>query len=254
MKSPQPKSLTFIDLGRQPYRPVWEYQRYLQRLRIDQQIPDTLLFVEHDPVYTIGKNGTENHVIASESFLESKGIEVVQVDRGGDVTYHGPGQLVGYPIFDLNQHKKSVSFFMRQMEAVFIEALKIWHIDGRRNDGYTGVWVEDEKMIAMGVRISRWVTMHGFAMNVNPQLEGFSGIIPCGIFHAGVTSLEKHLGHSVEMASVKEIVLNKFQKEFEFTDIEFANADFPGLKKPSGDWAGPQKKNKKARPKKELVR
>ena len=228
MNALRSKPLSFIDLGRQTYRPVWEYQQKLQRLRIEQKIPDTLLFVEHNPVYTIGKNGTDLHVIASENFLKSKGIEVVQVDRGGDVTYHGPGQLVGYPIFDLHQHRKSVSFFMRQMETVFIETLKHWGIEAQRSDGYTGVWICDEKIVAMGVRISRWVTMHGFALNVSTELDDFSGIIPCGIFHRGITSLEKYLGQTIDMDAVKKLVLNSFQSVFEFSEINVENVDLEG--------------------------
>lgn len=213
------KPLALIDLFHRPYRPVWDFQRRLQQLRIDQKIPDTLIFVEHDPVYTIGKNGSDLHVIASGEFLKEKGIEVVHVDRGGDVTYHGPGQLVGYPIFDLRQHRQSVSFFMRQLEQVFIETLAEFGLKGRREEGYTGVWIGDEKIAALGVRISRWVTMHGFAFNVNTDLSHYAGIIPCGIFHKGVTSLEKELGRPVDMEAVKEAVLRAFQNVFEFSEV-----------------------------------
>ncbi len=213
-----PKKLWIIDLGRQPYRPVWEFQRRMQRLRIDQKIPDTLIFVEHTPVYTIGKSGSGLHVIAQESFLAQHGIEVVEVDRGGDVTYHGPGQLVGYPIFDLHQHRKSVSFYMRQLESVFIDALAHWNLTGERNEGYTGVWVGGEKIVALGVRISRWVTMHGFAFNVNTNLAHFEGIIPCGIFHLGVTSLQKCLGHPVQLAVTREVVQKSVSHIFGFTE------------------------------------
>ncbi len=220
MKPDSSKQLSLIDLGRQSYRPVWELQRHLQRLRIDQKIPDTLIFVEHNPVYTIGKNGSDAHVIGSETFLKSKGIDVVHVDRGGDVTYHGPGQLVGYPIFDLNQHTKSISWYMRQLETTLMETLKHWGIASERSDGYTGVWIGDEKIVAMGVRISRWVTMHGFAFNVNTQLDHFDGIIPCGIFHRGITSLEKRVGHKIDLDEVKKIVLEKIQKYFNFTEVK----------------------------------
>lgn len=219
------KTLTVIDLNRRPYRPVWDYQRRLQQLRINQEIPDTLIFVEHDPVYTIGKNGSDLHVVASAAFLEEKGIEVVHVDRGGDVTYHGPGQLVGYPIFDLHQHRQSVSFFMRQLEQVFIETLAEFGLEGRREEGYTGVWIGDEKIAALGVRISRWVTMHGFAFNVNTDLSHFAGIIPCGIFHKGITSLEKKLGRPAGMEAVKKIVLQSFQNVFGFSEARTATAD-----------------------------
>jgi len=217
------KILRFVDLGKQPsYRSVWELQKKLQRQRIDQQIPDTLLFVEHMPVYTIGKNGTENHVIASAAQLEKDGIEVVHVDRGGDVTYHGPGQLVGYPIFDLRDHKKSISWYMRKLEEVFVEVLAHYGLNGTTEDGLTGVWVKEEKLLALGVRIARWVTMHGFAFNVQPQLGHFDGIIPCGIFHKGVTSLQKELGKAIELDEVGKIVLQSFQKIFTFSHITTA--------------------------------
>lgn len=227
----QQKSLWLIDLGTQPYRPVWEFQRKLQRMRIEQKIPDTLIFVEHHPVYTIGKNGSEFHVIAPEHFLKKHNIEVVEVDRGGDVTYHGPGQLVGYPIFDLHQHRKSVSYYMRQLEDVFIKTLQHWQLSGRRNEGYTGVWIGDEKIVALGVRISRWVTMHGFAFNVNTNLNHFSGIVPCGIFHLGVTSLEKQVGHPVEMADAKEKVLAAIQHVFGFNELLRKNVDLNEITK-----------------------
>lgn len=226
MKTNPQKKLSIIDLGRQSYNPVWDFQRELQRKRIDQQIPDTLIFVEHDPVYTIGKNGSDLHVIASSTFLQTHGIEVVQVDRGGDVTYHGPGQLVGYPIFDLHQHKQSVSWYMRSLEEVFIEVLKQYNLQGERSEGYTGVWIKDEKITALGVRISRWVTMHGFAFNVSTDLSHFGGIIPCGIFHQGVTSLEKVLGHLVEMEEVKRLVVQAIKDVFNFKEIEFETDKF----------------------------
>lgn len=224
------KILSFIDLHRQPYQPVWDFQRRLQRLRIEQKIPDTLIFVEHKPVYTIGKNGSDLHVIASGQFLQNQGIEVIHVDRGGDATYHGPGQLVGYPIFDLHQHKQSVSFYMRQLEEVFIDALKNWNLEGSRTDGYTGVWIGDEKITALGVRISRWVTMHGFAFNVNTNLEHYRGIIPCGIFHRGVTSLEKQFGRPLEIPKVKEVVLDSFKKVFGFTEVKIEKVNLETLK------------------------
>lgn len=241
------KPLRYIDLGRQAYRPVWEYQQRLQRQRINGDIPDTLLFVEHNPVYTIGKNGSDNHVIASDSFLRRRGIEVVEVDRGGDVTYHGPGQLVGYPIFDLKDHQKSVSWFMRQMEQVFIDLLSEWQIESRREDGYTGVWVGQEKLVALGVRISRWVTMHGFALNVNNDLEDFGGIIPCGIFHKGVTALNKLLERPLEMAAVKEKVLSGFSATFGFSEVVEMTADLENVAALSTESAAipdPEKENR----------
>jgi lipoyl(octanoyl) transferase len=227
MESNYQKKLAVIDLGLQPYRPVWKLQQELQRKRIEQKIPDTLIFVEHTPVYTIGKNGSDLHVIASSNFLHMHGIEVVQVDRGGDVTYHGPGQLVGYPIFDLHQHKQSISWYMRNLEEVFIEVIKKYNLQGERSEGYTGVWIKDEKITALGVRISHWVTMHGFAFNVNTNLSHFGGIIPCGIFQYGVTSLQKVLNQTIDMEEVKQFVIQAFQDVFNFSKVE-AETDTSG--------------------------
>jgi lipoyl(octanoyl) transferase len=214
------KKLVIKDIGRQSYRPVWDYQKKLQQLRIAKKIPDTLVFVEHTPVYTIGKNGSDLHIIGNSEFLKSNNIEVVHVDRGGDVTYHGPGQLVGYPVFDLHQHRESVSWFMRNLEEVFIRSISYWGLKAGRNEGYPGVWIDDEKIVAFGVRISRWVTMHGFAFNVNTNLNHFSGIIPCGIFHCGVTSLAIQLGKQIAMEEVKEVIMRAFQDVFNFSEVE----------------------------------
>ncbi|NOX37533.1 MAG: lipoyl(octanoyl) transferase LipB [Calditrichaeota bacterium] len=215
------KVLHVIDLGRQPYRPVWDFQKQLQQLRMAHRIPDTLVLVEHDPVYTIGKNGTDLHVVASETFLKSRGIEIVHVDRGGDVTYHGPGQLVGYPIFDLHQHRQSVSWYMRQLEEVFIRLLREWGVEADRQQGYTGVWVGEDKIVALGVRISRWVTLHGFAFNVNTDLSFYDGIIPCGLFHRGVTSLTQLLDRPVTLEEVKPQVVEQFRQVFSFQNVAF---------------------------------
>ncbi len=215
------KKLIVCDLGRQPaYREVWAYQQQLQKQRIAREIEDTLLLVEHAPVYTVGKNGSDDHVIASASFLESLGAEVVQVDRGGDVTYHGPGQLVGYPIFDLHQHRQSISWYMRQLENLFIDLLAGYGIAAGRDEDFTGVWIGNDKILALGVRISRWVTMHGFAFNISTDLGHFDGIIPCGIFHKGVTSLEKLLNRPVGRGEVLEKLIPLVAERFGFDAVE----------------------------------
>lgn len=222
--------LRIQDIGFQSYRPVWNYQRYLHNLRVAGKIPDTLILVEHPPVYTIGKNGSELHVVASQEEIRKKRIEVVHVDRGGDVTYHGPGQLVGYPVFDLHQHRQSVSWYMRTLEAVFIEVLKNWDISASRHPDYTGVWVGEAKIVALGVRISRWVTMHGFALNVNTDLRFYDGIIPCGIFHRGVTSMQEILGMPVSLQEVKRAVTEQFLKTFGFEKFETNAESFSDFK------------------------
>ena len=217
------KLMWVLDIGYRAYRPVWEFQRQLQQERIQNRIPDTLILVEHPPVYTIGKNGSAQNVIATPQFLQQQGIEVIHVDRGGDVTYHGPGQLVGYPIFNLHQHRESVSWYMRQLEEVFIRALRHWHIAAERKQGYPGVWIGEEKIVALGVRISHWVTMHGFALNVCPNLSHFQGIIPCGLAHKGVTSMEKELKRKVTLSEVKPVVVEKFREVFDFREVEFVH-------------------------------
>lgn len=214
------KILQVQNLGKRDYRATWEYQRQLQRLRLEGKIPDTLLWVEHDPIYTIGKSGDVENVIASEEYLTSRGIRVLPVDRGGDVTYHGPGQLVGYPIFHLKQHHPSITWYMRTLEEVFIQALAHWNIHCKRIEKLTGVWVGEKKIVAMGVRMKRWVTMHGFALNVSTNLEHFRGIIPCGIVGKGVTSLRQITGSIPDEDVVKKIVLDSFQKLFSFDEIK----------------------------------
>ena len=198
------------NIGRKSYKAVWDLQKEMQQQRINGNIEDTLILVEHDPVYTLGKNANEDHLLQSRD----ESVDVFNIERGGDITFHGPGQLVGYPILDLSNYKKSVSWYMRTLEQVLIDTLIEFKIIAQRNDGLTGVWVGDEKIAALGVRISRWVTMHGFALNVNPDLSFYDGIIPCGIFDHGVTSMEQLLGETQNSDNVKNMVIEKFNKYF----------------------------------------
>ena len=198
------------NIGRKSYKAVWDLQKEMQQQRIKGEIDDTLILVEHDPVYTLGKNANEDHLLQSRD----ESIDVFNIERGGDITFHGPGQLVVYPILDLSNYKKSVSWYMRTLEQVLIDTLIEFKIIAQRNDGLTGVWVGDEKIAALGVRISRWVTMHGFSLNVNPDLSFYDGIIPCGIFDHGVTSMEQLLGETQNNDNVKNMVIEKFNKYF----------------------------------------
>ena len=177
------------DLGMCSYQDAWDLQKNIQARRIAGNDRDTLLLVEHEPVYTFGKNANQNHLL--QHYPEN--VQIFNIERGGDITYHGPGQLVGYPILDLHNYKKSISWYMRSLEQVIIDTLDIWGLKALRKEGLTGVWVGDEKIAALGVRISRWVTMHGFALNVNTDLQYYDGIIPCGILEYGVTSMENLL-------------------------------------------------------------
>jgi lipoyl(octanoyl) transferase len=190
----------------------------LQRQRVAQrkasEIPDTLLLLEHPHVYTLGRNAKREHLLASPERLVSLGAQVFEADRGGDVTYHGPGQLVGYPILDLTQHRRDISWYMRSLEEVFIGVAADYGVRAGRLPGAAGVWVGDAKLVAMGVHVSRWVTSHGFAFNVNTDLEYFDWIVPCGLRDKGVTSLQHLLGKNVEMESVIERVVKGFAETF----------------------------------------
>jgi lipoyl(octanoyl) transferase len=166
-------------------------------------IGDVLLYTEHEHVYTIGKGGDNDHLLASGNELKESGVDFFQIDRGGDVTYHGPGQIVGYPIIDLNNYFPDLHRYLRNLEEVIILALRKFGIEGTREEGYTGVWVKGDKIAAIGVKVSRWVTMHGFALNVNTDLTKFARIIPCGIFHKGVTSVQSILGKSLVLEDVQ---------------------------------------------------
>lgn len=209
--------VTYEWLGKQSYRPVWDYQKELLEQRVANEIGDRLLLVEHPPTYTLGKSGDENHLLTSQSDLMIKQIEYVAIDRGGDITYHGPGQLVGYPILHLQNYKKDVHWYLRQLEESLIRTLGEYGIQGTRDPDYTGVWVMDKKIAAIGVKVSRWVTMHGFAFNVTTDLSYFQGIVPCGIANKDVCSLESLLGRSISLSEVSEIYIQKFAETFDCT-------------------------------------
>ena len=198
------------DLGFKKYKSVLSLQKKLQKQRIAGNTQDTLILVEHEPVYTLGKNANKHHLLQSRD----KSVEVHNIERGGDVTFHGPGQLVGYPILDLRNYKKSVSWYMRTLEELTIRVLKEFNINGSRKKGLTGVWVENKKIAAQGVRISRWVTMHGFSINVCPQLSYYDGIIPCGIFDYDVTSMEECLNKKLSVKKIKNSVSEIFLELF----------------------------------------
>ena len=206
MKPHLGRKILINDLGRVNYETVLSMQKDLQEQRIKGYIPDTLILVEHEAVYTLGKNANRDHLLQSRD----QSIEVFNVGRGGDVTFHGPGQLVGYPILDLRNYKKSVSWYMRRLEELIIKVLKEFDIKGSRIKGLTGVWVNNKKIAAQGVRISRWVTMHGFSINVCPQLSYYDGIIPCGILNYEVTSMEKCLKKRLSMGKIKNAVSRIF--------------------------------------------
>ncbi len=199
-----------VHLGRTEYKWCWDLQQKLLDLRASGAISDTLLFTEHSSVYTIGKAGDENHLLANDAELRERGIAVFNCDRGGDITYHGPGQIVGYPILDLQGYYLDLHRYLRDIEEVIIRTLSRFGVTGTRMHDYTGVWVGDSKICAIGIKTSRWITMHGFAFNVATDLSFFDRIIPCGIFEKGVTSLQEVLGTTVNQNDVASILTKEF--------------------------------------------
>jgi lipoyl(octanoyl) transferase len=236
----------FRDLGVMDYKTAWDYQEQLlqenvrrksevrsQKLEVgvsdsdlrpptsDLDTQHYLLFVEHPPVYTLGKSGNIENVLINEEMRSAKGIQFFHTNRGGDITFHGPQQIVGYPILDLEKFETDIGKYLRNIEQVVILTLAEYGIEAGRSPGETGVWIDadkkgkERKICAIGVRSSRWITMHGFALNVNTDLSHFNFIIPCGIQNKQVTSIEKELGHKVNFEEAKEKVKRNFEKVFD---------------------------------------
>lgn len=219
------REIILQDLGQQSYKQVWDYQESLLQEKIkakqaNKTEADYLLFVEHNPVYTLGKNGKEKNLLVTQQMLDAKGIEYFHINRGGDITFHGPQQLVGYPILDLDNYKADLGWYLRSLEEVIILTIGEYGLKGERSAGETGVWLDasikgkERKICAMGIRCSRWVTMHGFALNVNVDLNYFSFITPCGIRDKQVTSIKKEHGKAVDMNEVKQKLINNFEQVF----------------------------------------
>ena len=203
-------------LGLVPYADGLELQRQLVEERKADHIPDTLLLLQHPHVLTIGvKKDGRQHILASPDRLASLGVEVFETGRGGDVTYHGPGQLVGYPILDLNPDRRDVHKYVRDLEEVMIGVCADYGLTAGRVKGFSGAWINDEKIGAIGVRISRWITSHGFAFNVTTDIDFFNLIVPCGIADKGVTSLQSKLGRSVGMGEVEDRFVSHFGRVFD---------------------------------------
>jgi lipoate-protein ligase B len=205
------------NLGIVPYADALELQRHLHAQRVAGAIPDTLLLLEHPPVITLGKAFHPEHLRYAREFYAQQGVELHPTDRGGDVTCHNPGQLVGYPIFDVSQHEPDLHKFLRDIEQAIIDALREFSVEAHREAGYTGVWVGDAKIAAIGVKVTKWVSMHGFALNVNNDLRLFQTIVPCGITDRPVTSLQQALGRAVPMERVKNAVARAFEQVFRIT-------------------------------------
>lgn len=211
-------SANLVRLGRMGYQEAWELQRRVGQAVGSGSLPDTVLLVEHPPVYTVGRSahGSLDNLLWGEERRAEEGIALFMVDRGGDITYHGPGQLVGYPILDLTRHGRDLHQYLRRLESTIIRVLARFAITGVQESPHTGVWVGTEKVAAIGVKASQWVTQHGFALNVNPDLSHFTGIIPCGIEDKGVTSMARILSRDLTIDEVMPPVEEELAREFAF--------------------------------------
>jgi lipoyl(octanoyl) transferase len=206
-----------VDWGRTEYQDALERQRALVDRRRAGSAPDTLILTEHAAVYTIGRRkGAEQHLVWNQAQLEAQGVSVIRSNRGGDITYHGPGQIVGYPIMSLQQ-RRDLHAYLRDLEEVVIRTLSHFGLDTARRAGKTGIWLDERKICAIGVAVRTWITYHGFALNVNPDMHHFSGIIPCGITDGTVTSMQAELAQPVDMTAVKACLAVEFQKVFRNT-------------------------------------
>jgi len=227
------RKIDFQDLGSMDYKAAWDYQEKLfnaviqtkvdnRKLKKNNTPQNHLLFVEHPHVYTLGKSGEEDNLLATPESLLEQQATFYKINRGGDITYHGPGQIVGYPIFDLDQFFTDIHKYLRYLEEAIILTLAEYEIKGDRYEGYTGVWLDPDdpirarKIAALGVKCSRWVTMHGFAFNVNTNLLYFNNIVPCGIDDKQVTSMQKELGRKVDIEEVKSKLLTNLANLFDF--------------------------------------
>lgn len=208
-----------IELGLKDYKEVWDLQKKIHTFKQNNAFKDVIITVEHPPVYTLGKSGDRNHILITDEEMKKRGVSYYEIDRGGDITYHGPGQLVVYPIFDLNNYYKDTHRFLRDLEEAVILTLKDLEIDSGREEEYTGVWVGEKKICAIGIKVSRWITMHGLALNVNNDLSYFNKIIPCGIFHKDVTSISSELGKEIDINNISDSVMKNLQSVFKINQI-----------------------------------
>ena len=215
------RELLTVPLGRVPYAEALELQRSIARDRISGAISqDVLLLMEHPPVVTLGRSSKEKHLVASPEFLQTHGVELFEVERGGDVTFHGPGQLVGYPIVDLKRHRQDLHWYLRKIEEALINTLADYGIPGERNTSYTGVWTRGKKIASIGVHARDWVTWHGFALNVTTDLSFFDLIVPCGITGVVMTSIARELGSDeISAQDVRDRVSAKFAEAFDLTAV-----------------------------------
>ncbi len=229
--------IEIVDAGLVPYKKMWDRQKSAQQKLIRQKLSirdgkqtehlynDMLFFVEHPHVYTLGKSGDSDNLLKGIAELTDIDAEYIEIDRGGDITYHGPGQIVGYPILDLDNYFTDIHKYLRYLEEVIIKTCSDFDIAAGRKEGLTGVWVGEEKICAMGIRCSRWVTMHGFALNVNTDLTYFNHIVPCGIQNKSVTSLSKIKGQFIDPSNVKNKLVQHFADVFDAETVKIDSAE-----------------------------
>jgi len=215
------RKLVYCDLGLIDYKDAWDLQKSVHQLRVENKIDDVLFLLEHPHTYTLGKTADKENLVGDKKYLDENKISVYDIDRGGDITYHGPGQIVGYPIISLTNWQQDTHKYLRALEEVIIKVCAEYDLQGNRVDKYTGVWLDDRKICAIGIKVSRWITMHGFAFNVNTELKLFNGIIPCGITDKDVTSLNRELKKEILLNEVKEKIIHHFDVIFNYDQIEF---------------------------------
>jgi len=225
------RELDIIDLGLRGYKQVWDLQRGLLKKRISGEIIDTLVLVEHLPVITLGRQGTDEDILFSHKYLSERRISIFRVERGGKATFHGPGQLVAYPVIYLAE--RDVHKYLRDLEETLIRLLRSLGVSGERKKGYTGVWIKGKKIASIGVGVKRWVSYHGLALNVNTDLSYFSLIFPCGMNGKEMTSLKGVLSSLVEMDEVKKLFVNSFCEVFNYDGVR--NEDYRGKGKGKED-------------------
>ncbi|MEO0094544.1 MAG: lipoyl(octanoyl) transferase LipB [candidate division WOR-3 bacterium] len=212
-------NLKVLDFGTRDYKEVWDIQKDLHTKRLGNEIPDTLILVEHNPVVTLGKSGKSENIKIPIQLLKEKGIDFYHIERGGDVTFHGPGQLVGYPIFNIKKGLAGIKPFIEKIEESIIATLEEFGIHAEKKEKMIGVWVKEKKICSIGIAVKRWVSFHGFALNVNTDLKYFDLINPCGFRDIKMTTMQEVLQRSIIMDEVKEVLVKKFIEIFGFSRV-----------------------------------
>ena len=206
--------MLILDLGRKDYKEVWDLQKKIHERRVEEKIPDTMILVEHNPVITMGRAGKQSNVLWPLDLLKERGVQYYEIERGGDVTYHGPGQLIGYPIFNVRDGFAGIKPFINAIEKAIIAMLADFAITGMKNEKMIGVWTEEGKICSIGIAVRRWVSFHGFALNVNTDLGYFDLIVPCGLKNVEMTSMQQILGKEVSLDGVRKSIIMNFGRIF----------------------------------------